>query len=76
MKKNRYHRYARKIELMAWDVAIAGMTHSNVVKSMIRGGARVGKEVDWKKDPRILGLLATGGLIFGSSLSVLAFLIR
>jgi hypothetical protein len=76
MKKNLYNRYARQIELMAWDVAIAGMTHSNLVKSMVRGGARVGKEVDWKKDPRIIGMIATGGLIFGSGLSLVTFLIH
>ena len=76
MKKNLYTRYTRKIELMAWDVAIAGMTHSNIVKGAIRGGARVSRQVDWKKDPKIIGLIATGGLVFGSSLSLVAFLIH
>jgi hypothetical protein len=76
MKKNLYNRYARQIELMAWDVAIAGMTNSEVVKSLIRSGARVGREVDWKKDPRLIGLIATGGLIFGSSLSLMTFLVH
>jgi len=76
MKKKLFNRYAHKIELIAWDVAIAGMTHSKLVKSMIREGARVGREVDWKKDPKVIGLIATGGLIFGSSLSVVAFLVH
>ena len=76
MNKIFRNEYCRQFELMAWDVAIAGMTHSKMIRGLIRGGARVGKEVDWKKDPKMIGLIATSGLIFGSSLSLVTHLIH
>ena len=76
MKKNLYLQYSRDIELMAWDVAIAGMTQSKMIQNLIRSSACVGKKVDWKKDPKMIGLLATGGLILGSGLSLATYILH
>lgn len=68
--------YIQRIELAVWDMAIAGMTHSRLVQQTIRGGAQLSKQMDWKKDPKIIGLVASGGLFFGSGLSMITFLLH
>lgn len=77
MKLNPFNKnYTQRLEIVAWDMAIAGMTHSRFVQQTIRGGARLSHQVDWKKDPKLVGMVASGGLLFGSSLAVLTLLIH
>jgi hypothetical protein len=66
----------QRLEIAAWDVAINSMTHSRLVQKTIRDGVRLSHQVDWKKDPKIVGLVASGGLAFGSSFALLTLLIH
>jgi hypothetical protein len=68
--------YFQRIEIVVWDVAIKSMTHSRLVQKTIRDGARLSNQVDWKKDPKIAGVVASGGLVFGSLLALLTLLIH
>ncbi|MCE1254883.1 MAG: hypothetical protein LWX83_15215 [Anaerolineae bacterium] len=76
MKFNPFkNNYTSRIEIAAWDMAIAGMTHSRIVQESIRQGARLRQEVNWKKEGKWMGLIASGGLVAGSLIAAVFFLV-
>ena len=68
--------YFNQLELKVWDIAITGLTHTKFIRNLIRNSSHLHVWRERKHEIKRIGLVASGGVIFGSGLSLIAHLIH